>query len=162
MNGQILLAMLTGEHFPVHIWKQPDGRVTFRADADVDSDGLGSSHGDPYYSPDTSLHFLGKALNSDVDRYIVVPPVVIKSVAPVVLGCMAIVTYRGKSVTAVVGDVGPRTKVGEISIACAKALGINPSPISGGVDEFEVDYECFPGVAALVDDKLYNLQPSIA
>ncbi len=156
MISQKLLGIATAESVPCHIWLQPDGRVTFRGDADIDVDGLGPSHGDPYYQPDTSLHVLDKALNSDVDRYVVVPPVVIKSVLPVVLGCLARITYRGKTVDSVVGDVGPRTKVGEISRAVAVALGINPSPISGGIDTVEVDYEIHPGVAA----EGYVLQPS--
>lgn len=156
MNEQKLLGVVSGERIPVQIWVQPDGRVTFRADADIDVDGSGPSHGDPYYQPDTTLHHLGKPLNSDVDRYIVVPPLVVKSVAPVVLGCKANVTFRGKTCTAVVGDLGPRTKAGEISRAAAIALGINPSPVSGGVDEIEVDYEIFPGIAA----DGYELQPA--
>jgi hypothetical protein len=156
MKGQSLIATVTGELIPVHLWLQPDGRVTFKADADIDVDGSGPSHGDPYYQPDTSLHLLGQPLNSDVDRYIVVPPAIIRFVKPVVLGCMAKVTYRGKTTDAVVGDVGPRTKAGEISRACAIALGINPSPISGGVDSIEVDYEIFPGTPA----PGYALQPS--
>jgi len=48
--------------------------VRFIADADIDADGSGSSHGDPYFQNDTTLHYNGMALNSDVDKFIVVPP----------------------------------------------------------------------------------------
>jgi len=160
MNGQILVGIASGERVPVAIWKQPDGRITFTADASIDVDGSGDSHGDPYYQPDTSLHRDGEPLNSDVERYIVVPPSVVKFVVPVVLGCLAKVTYRGKTVDAVVGDIGPSRRSGEISYSLARALNINPNPINGGVDEIEVTYEIFPGVAALVDGVQYQLQPS--
>ncbi len=136
-----------------------DGPCVVMADADVDVDGSGSSHGDPYYQNDTSLHLNGKPLNSDVDKFIVLPPPVTNAVTGIVLGCQATVHYRGKSSQAVVGDIGPTKKIGEISYALALALGINPSPISGGVDDASVRYEWTPGVAAVVDGKAYDLQP---
>jgi hypothetical protein len=102
------------------------------------------------------LHVNGKPLNADVDRYIVVPLQVPRMVGPVVLGCRAVVTYQGKSVEAVVGDLGPRTRLGEMSIACAEALGIDSNPNTGGVDTPTVHYALWPGVAA----QGYVLQPS--
>ena len=51
----------------------------------------------------------------------------------IVLGCQARVSFRGKTpAEAVVGDIGPRLGLGELSVACAKALDIPDSPISGG------------------------------
>lgn len=76
--------------------------------------------------------------------YVVVPPVVIQKTVGVVRGCRARVSFNGKSVEAMVGDVGPSKKVGEISIATADALGIPSSPKSGGVSS-GVHYEIFPG-----------------
>lgn len=148
----------TIENEPITL--EDDGRVFYRAKAALDVDGSGPSHGDTDYQPDTSLHLNGKPLNADVDKYIVVPPAIINGVAPVVLGCQARVHYAGKVTDAVVGDIGPKTKLGEISRATALALGINGSPVSGGVDEHAVFYELWPGKAAVVDGKAYNLQPS--
>lgn len=130
------------------------------ADADIDVDGSGDPHGDPDFQNDTTLHYEGKALNSDVDKWMVLPEPCIAAVEGVVLGCQATVHYRGKSCSAVVGDVGPSRKIGEISRAVAFALGINPSPTIGGVDDASVRYEWTPGVAALVDGRQYTLKPS--
>lgn len=135
------------------------GKCYMVADYDVDVDGSGSSHGDPYFQPDTSLHHNGKPLNSDLECFIVLPPACIKGVRGIVLGCQARVTYRGIVRNAVVGDVGPTRKVGEGSYKLAKLLGMDPSPINGGVDGAKVTYEWWPGVAAVVDGIQYSLQP---
>lgn len=138
-----------------------DGEVIrFRAKGRIDNDGTGASHGDPYHQSDTSLHHFGRALNADTERYIVLPPQVVHSVAPIVLGCQAYVTYKGKRMSAVVGDVGPKARLGEISVALAQSLTINPNPISGGVDTDNLFYEVYPGVRAVVDERVYDLQPS--
>lgn len=104
----------------------------------------------------TSYRYPGKDKNdpaayvdTETIPYIVVPPAIITGVgAPVVLGCKARVTFKGKSVDAVVADVGPRSKVGELSIAAARAVGIPSSPRNGGRKIFDVTYELWPGVPA--------------
>ncbi len=154
-----IIHTFTHEGFNSPVFQEADGRVHFMADMDVDVDGSGSSHGDPYYQPDTSLHYQGKPLNADVERYIVVSLAIVDKITGVVLGSQARVTYRGKTVDAVVGDLGPTKTDGEASRAVALALGINPSPINGGVDAPAVFYEFFPGVPAVVDGKTYSLQP---
>lgn len=137
-----------------------DGTVTFLAGANIDNDGSGGNpEHDPYHQDETSLRLNGKSLNAQTVPYVVVPPAIIKGVAPVVLGCRAVVSYNGKQTEAVVGDIGPKAKVGEMSVACAKRLGINPSPISGGVSS-GVHYELHPGVPAVVDGITYPLQHS--
>lgn len=148
------------EGYPVIL--NPDGMVHWIAKGAIDGDGSGSSHGDPYFQDDTSLHYHGEALNADVDRYIVVPPQIISAVAPVVLGCQAIVidTRNGNTTDAVVGDVGPKSKLGELSIACAKAIRIPSSPISGGIEWPVILYQIWPGKPATVGTKEYDLQPS--
>jgi hypothetical protein len=155
-----LITTLKGEGFPCSIYEAVDGRVYFTADADIDVDGSGSSHGDPCYQPDTTLHHNGRALNSDVDKFIVVPPIICQAVKPKVLGCLAKVTNtkNGRKCLAVVGDIGPTKKTGEISRAVAFALGIDPSPTTGGEDSAVIQYEIFPGTAALVDDRQYELK----
>lgn len=154
-----IIATIENENIVEH----DDKTVTFRSKAAIDSDGIGPHHGDKTAQDETSLHQNGKSLNADVDRYIVVPPAIIRGVVGVVLGCQAQVTntLNGKSTPAVVGDIGPHRKLGEISCACASAIGLNPSPVSGGVDEHVISYVIHPGVPAIVGDKTYTLQPSL-
>lgn len=57
---------------------------------------------------------------------------------------VAIRPTTGTYVYAVYADVGPANKIGEGSIALAKALGINSDPKSGGVGS-GVAYVVFPG-----------------
>lgn len=142
-----------------------DGKVRYKAKAAIDGDGVGSPHGDPDYQNATTLKHNGGSLNADVDQYIAIPPQIIAGVGrPIVLGSQATVTNtrNGKSCKAVVGDIGPHRKVGEISIACAAKLGIDPSPTRGGEDRHVVEYVIEPGVPAVVNDVTYQLQSSNA
>lgn len=146
------------------ITEHDNGTVTFRAKAAVDTDGSGPLHGDPDAQADTSLHRDGKPLNADVDRYIVTPPAIIAGVKGIVLGCAALVcnTRNGKFTKAVVGDIGPHRKIGEISRATAMALGIDPSPTRGGEDAHVIQYTLWPGVPAEVEGVIYTLRGSSA
>ena len=62
------------------------------------------------------------------------------------LGDIALVinTANDSACYAIFADTGPKNKIGEGSMALAKALGINSSPRSGGVDSGIV-YILFPG-----------------
>lgn len=136
--------------------------VSWTAKAAIDGDGSGPSHSDPDYQPDTTLHVNGQPLNSDIDKYIVVPPAIVHGVEGIVLGCLGFVknSLNNQGTYVVVGDVGPHKKLGEISIATAKALHINPSPTSGGEDRHVIQYCIWPGKPAVVDGKTYDLQAS--
>lgn len=149
--------LATIENCPILL--RDDGSVVFVAKAAIDGDGTGSSHGDPDFQPRTSLK---PDLNSDEDCYIVVPPATIHDVGPIVLGCQALVKNRlnNRTTFAVVGDVGPHHKIGEISIATAKAIGVAPSPITGGESTHVIEYTLWPGKPAEVNGKVYHLQPS--
>jgi len=59
-----------------------------------------------------------------------------------------------------VGDVGPKRKIGEISIAAARAVGMGASPRSGGEDKKIVQYEIFPGRKATINGVTYPLMRS--
>jgi hypothetical protein len=144
------------------ITEHDDGSVTFRAKAAIDSDGIGPHHGDKTAQNETSLKVNGQYLNADEDCYIVVPPAIINGVKGIVLGCQAHVTNSktGAYTDAVVGDIGPHNKLGEISCATASAIGLNPSPVSGGVDAHIIDYVLHPGDPAVVGLRKYTLQPS--
>src|SRR2546421_6687793 len=136
-----LIARIEGEP----IFERDDLSVYWKAKAAIDSDGVGPHHGDHTAQDETTYK---PNLNADIDKYIVVPPAIRNGVKGVVIGCQAQVTntQNGKHAAAVVGDVGPPHKLGEISCACASAIGLNPSPVSGGVDEHVIDYVIFPGV----------------
>lgn len=136
-----------------------DGRVHFTAHGRIDNDGTGPANGDPYHQNTTSYK---PDLNADVDIFIVVPPQIINAVSPIVLGCQARVfnPRNGKSTAAVVADVGPSHRLGEISTECARVLGIPSNPNTGGEDSPIIQYDLWPGLAATVGDKTYHLQPS--
>jgi len=139
-----------------------DGAVSYTAKAAIDSDGSGPHFGDSTAQDDTSLHQDGAPLNASIDKYIVVPPAIVHGVKGIVLGCQAHVknTKNGRETDAVVGDIGPHHKLGEISIATAEAIGINSSPTHGGTDDHIIFYTLIPGQAAVVDGKQYDLQAS--
>jgi hypothetical protein len=141
----------------------PDGatvKLTAIAGAEIDGDGSGPSHGDPDFDPDTTLHDAeGNALNADVVPWCVVPPAVRDCTPGIVLGCQARLRNlrTGAVIDAVVADVGPSRKLGEISIAAAAALGIDSSPTTGGTSEMIVHYAIWPGVPAIVNGVQYAL-----
>jgi hypothetical protein len=87
-------------------------------------------------------------VNSETIPYLVVPPLIIQRTAGVVRGCKGRITYHGRSVDCVVADKGPASKIGELSIAAARAVGIPPSPRTGGRETADILYELWPGVAA--------------
>ena len=95
-------------------------------------------------------------VDAETVPYIVVPAIIIQSTAGVVRGCKARVTWKGRSVDCVVADKGPVNKIGELSIAAARAVGLPSSPRDGGTELPEVLYELWPGVAA----PGFQLQPS--
>jgi hypothetical protein len=156
---KLLTITSKGEGYTADVILDDGGSVFFVGDADIDVDGSPNWERDPDASADTSLHYNGKPINADKVSFIVLPPECIKAVAGVVLGCKATAKYHGRECAAVVADVGPHRKLGEMSSACARMLGINPSPTSGGVDEQCVTYRYWPGIPALVDGVLYKLQP---
>lgn len=95
-------------------------------------------------------------VDSETVPYIVVPSLIVQKTAGVVRGCKARVTWNGRSVECVVADRGPSSKIGELSIAAARAVGLPASPRSGGTEEPQVKYALWPGVAA----PGYVLQPA--
>ena len=107
-----------------------------------------------------------KYVDSATVPFIVVPPVIIKGVQPVVLGCLAVVTNTrtGQSTEAVVADVGPRNHLGEISVACARAIGVSTGTThpanGGGAPSPTIHYRLFPGKPAVINGVTYPLQHS--
>lgn len=72
-------------------------------------------------------------VDSETVPFIVLPP---QLVAMTRLGAKCVVKNErtGKMSWAIVADVGPEDHLGEGSICLAKSLGINASPLSGGVN----------------------------
>jgi hypothetical protein len=101
-----------------------------------------------YRHPDKAVNDPAAYVDAETVPYIVVPPLIVQATAGVVRGCKARVTRAGRSVDCVVADRGPRTKIGELSIAAARAIGLPSSPRSGGTESPDVLYELWPGVAA--------------
>ena len=94
--------------------------------------------------------------------YIVLPSHWRQEAIGVVLGCKATVedTKTGKVLEAAgVLDFGPRTKLGEASVACAKFFGVDPSAKDGGTSEKRFIYTFFPGIPAVINGVTYQLQP---
>lgn len=156
-----ILATIQGAEIHHEIDSAGYETVTFTADMDIDCDGSGGNpFHDPCFQPDTRLHHHGKPLWAERVPYAVVPPIVISGTRGIVMGALCEVTYRGKTVFAVVGDSGPTRKVGEGSPRLAELLGIDPNPNHGGTDDFEVTYKIHVGIPAVIDGVHYELQPS--
>lgn len=112
-----------------------------------------------YLNKEYSTKDVRRYVDSEKVPYVVTPPQLIGMVAPIVMGCLARVTYKGRTVDALVGDIGPKSHIGEASMACAAALGINNNPKNGGVPS-GVNYQIFPGIQVVLDGVEYPLQPS--
>ncbi len=77
--------------------------------------------------------------------YIVLPPEFMKQFG-VALGDLAVVTNQrnGKTSFAIFADVGPHGKIGEGSVALARALDLNDDPRYGGTGSSSIAYLVFP------------------
>lgn len=97
-------------------------------------------------------------LNSEKIPFGVVSPKIVLAVAGTILGARMRVSFRNRSVEAMVGDIGPLRKAGEISIRLAELLGIPSDPRRGGRDRADITYEIFPDEPAVIDGVTYSLQ----
>jgi len=95
--------------------------------------------------------------------FIVVEGYIRRRAKGVVLGCRARVTNEknGMFVDAVVADLGPLTKIGELSIAAAKAIGVDSDARTGGESEHVITYELWPDTPAVIGGRTYDLIPSV-
>lgn len=105
-----------------------------------------------------------KYVDSATVPYISLPKLVIQRASGVVLGCRCVVTNTKNDITVegVVADSGSNDHIGEISLACAKAIGLPIGKLphqanGGGTGKTIIDYRFFPGAAALVNDVAYPL-----
>lgn len=124
--------------------------------------------GDPapgFYVSTTSLQRPGfkssdprRYIDSEITPFIVVPNQFRRIFKGIVLGCLAEIEYKGRSVQCVIADTGPADHLGEMSIAAAKAVGIPANAKRGGV-ESGVLYKFWPGVAATINGETFRLVP---
>jgi len=115
-----------------------------------------------YRWPTKKEDTLDAYIDSETIPYICVPPEIIAGVKGYVMGCKCIVRHRvsGKTASGMVADVGPRRKIGEISIEMARELGLNPSPRTGGEDKPLLDYFIFPNIHARIGGDLVPMLSS--
>jgi hypothetical protein len=135
--------------------------VCFISDLDICNDGCGPKHNDPSYQSETAYYNGGKYLNADKDQYIVIPPQIRSGVPPVVMGCQGRLTnlLTGQWFPAVVGDIGPSDKTGEAAYCLAK-LANDKVTHNTGDSKLIYLYELWPGIPAVVDTKIYKLEPA--
>ena len=130
-------------------------------DADNDVDGSPYWNNDPSGQAGTRWTYEGKPINGDVIPFIVVPPQIIKITPEIVGGCVGTAEYKDKLVGCVVGDSGPSSKIGELSPAALRALGLPALHNgNGGLDTQEILYRIWPGVAARlqIDGQIYQFE----
>ena len=105
-----------------------------------------------FYVSTTSLHNAagsptvpGTYVDARKIPYIVLPPEFMMQFG-VSLGDLAVVTNQsnGKTSFAIFADVGPHGKIGEGSVALARALGLNDDPRYGGTGNSSIAYLVFP------------------
>jgi hypothetical protein len=92
-----------------------------------------------------SVSAAGTYVDATKIPYIVLPPEFMEQFG-VALGDLAVVINRknGKSSPAIFADTGPRGKIGEGSIALARALGLDANPRRGGTSTPSIAYLVFP------------------
>ena len=114
-----------------------------------------------YEWPQYSTRDPRRYVDAETVPYIVVTESLRLRCRGILLGCAATIhsTLTGLSVEAVVADLGPR--VGEFSMAAAKALGVDPSPRTGGDQRLRFYCQLRPGTPAQVNGVTYALVPEL-
>jgi hypothetical protein len=116
--------------------------VFWKADMDIDCDGQETEQcnpeTDPNFQDDTAFHTSdGRPLDAAKTPFVVVPgksDIWDYSESGIEGGSVVAVIEGDEVVYGAVGDVGPKTAIGEASYAQAEALGIDPDPATGGAE----------------------------
>lgn len=133
-----------------------NGAVFWQSDMDIDCDGKETatcnSNTDPDFDDETAAtDSNGDPLDSAALPYVVVPGPSTRwsyLTSGLSMGSVVAVIYDNQLVYAVIGDTGPSGIIGEGSVATANALGIDPSPTTGGADS-GVTFIAFTGMSAI-------------
>lgn len=121
-------------------------------DADNDVDGSPYWNKDPSGQSGTRWKYNGKPINGDIVPFIVVPPQIIKMTPEILGGCIGTAEYKDKIVPCVVGDSGPLSKIGEMSPAGLRGLGLPALENgNGGLDTQGILFRIWPGCAARLE-----------
>ncbi len=120
--------------------------ISFKAPMAIDNDGRNTTaQGDRTHQNRTAYTPGGKSLDPGAIPFVVIPDKFGDTHKNVTLGDYAVVTYRDRSMYALVGDVGPQGVLGEGSTALAKGVGIAHNPVSGGVETPDIEYYILAG-----------------
>jgi Fungal chitosanase of glycosyl hydrolase group 75 len=122
------------------------------------TDGNGNAYSSTAYSW-PGRPYTTRYLDACSIPYIVINPIVRLHAHGVVLGCQCEVSYEGKTIGGVVGDVSGEDDIGELSVFYAQLLGIPDSPRTGGVTE-GVHFVFYPGIPAVINGETYRLIPA--
>lgn len=129
--------------------KLTSGLLLLETDLDVDCDGRWPHNNqDPDAQDDTSLHEAdGRALDASLTPFFVLPKWFADQNG-IQLGDYAAITWRSKLIFAILGDYGPKKKLGEASLRVQAALGndnfVNGRYLNVGIDA-GVQSLIFPG-----------------
>lgn len=151
-----LLTVIEG----ISVWDQHDGSFLYTTPwFRCDTDGApGNPDHDPDWQPDTAVHGPdGKPLDATKIPYVVLNPIVARLTPGLDKGCKSVVTFAGRPVDAVGGDIGPRLKLGEGSKELGRRLGIPHVDGRHGMEGQPVTWRIWPGVPAVVDGVKYKL-----
>ena len=129
----------------------------WHSDLDVDCDGKTTPQCNPrtdgaYQNETSATDSSGDPLDAAALPFVVIPLPSSRfdyGAEGIELGAVVAVIYQGQVVYGVFGDEGPNDIIGEASYAMASALGIDPDPSTGGVDE-GVTFIVFEGPGGVV------------
>ena len=148
--------------------KLADGTIFYNAKMAVDADGAEFTKTTPGMTDQAETSFryprTSNSLDADKVPYVVVPNPEFEKPLGIQLGDIAAVVYRDKIAFAIVGDHGPKCKIGEGSIHLHKILGQKGckkrdqngvcKAAAGDSIERDVLYFIFPGSKAKIIDRI--------
>ena len=133
----------------VRFLKGSSGPSYLRTDLDVCTDGSGPSHGDNWHQDETAGAYAdGTYLNADVTPYLVLPPQGYKALGTshARVGDLCVLRYQDRWTPALLGEVGPKTKIGEASYKALQELtGLAEVNPNAGKIPSGVECLVFPG-----------------
>ena len=130
---------------PMVYIKSFKGVIGWESFVQLDTDGSGEP---PFKDPDrqntTNLHSKSQHLDANKIPYIVLPSS--NKIQDVLVGDLGILvdTEKGKYIFVIYGDKGPKTKIGEASVAAHRELGLTDGKKNRGYEEEGLVYIVFP------------------
>src|SRR5450755_2564988 len=126
----------------------------FAVDCDGKRTSICNSQQDPQYQAMTvGTDSMGNSLDASVVPYVEVPAqsaVFDYRAAGVSMGSVAAVIYKDRLAYGVIGHEQASDVIGAASYAMAEQLGIDPNPVTGGLESEDVTYFAFTGPGNVV------------